>query len=111
MGDPDTIAEVASEAQTMYRLRDLYLFTFANVATANPTAMTAWNARMFQDLWQAVSDALEGREQDSMERLMTEVLESVEGPEEREQVRDFLAEMPARYLHANTATGILFHCR
>lgn len=111
INDPDTIAEVASEAQTMYRLRDLYLFTFANVATANPTAMTAWNARMFQDLWQAVSDALEGREQDSMERLMTEVLESVEGPEEREQVRDFLAEMPARYLHANTATGILFHCR
>ena len=111
VNDPDTISEVASEVETVYRLRDLYLFTFANVATANPKAMTAWNARMLEDLWHAVQRYLEGKEDDIGARLTAEALQGVDDPEERECIQTFVREMPLRYLQSNTAEGIRFHCR
>lgn len=112
ISDPDTIAEVVREVQTVDRLRDLYLFTFASASTANPTAMTAWNARMLQELWLAVCDAIEGRRgtSDYVEKLRAEVLR--EAPEaERGPLAAFLGEMPERYLLANAAADIRLHAR
>ncbi|MET0391339.1 MAG: [protein-PII] uridylyltransferase, partial [Polyangiales bacterium] len=113
ISDPDTIAEIAREVQTVDRLRDLYLLTFCSVSTANPTAMTAWNARMLVELWMSVSDVIEGRRDtsDYVGSLREQVLHLGSDPEERRRIDVFLAELPERYLLANSAADIVFHER
>lgn len=109
--DPDVIAEMAREVETVDRLRDLYLFTFAAVSTRNPGAMTAWNARMLDDLFHSVSDVIEGRETRSerLDRLRRDALGDVTDPEQRLAIEAFLQGVPDRYLLANTVAGIRFH--
>jgi [protein-PII] uridylyltransferase len=109
--DPSVIAEVARDVQTAHRLRDLFLFTFCYVSTANPTAISAWNARMLDELFQGVSEKLEGRAGGipaQLERVRGEVLEGVE-PSVAEPLREFLAQAPERYLLANTVEQIRGH--
>jgi [protein-PII] uridylyltransferase len=113
ISDPDTIAEIAAEVQTVDRLRDLYLLTFCNASTANPTAMTAWNARMLQELWLSVSDLIEGRRasSDYLENLREQVLRDVDDEDEQKAVERFLSEMPDRYLLSNAGADIRAHQR
>ena len=109
INDPDTIAEIAREVQTVDRLRDLYLLTFCSVSTANPTAMTAWNARMLLELWLSVSDLIEGRRSgsDYLDSLHQQVLAQAGNADERAELEKFLTEMPERYLLANSAPDIV----
>ncbi len=109
--DPDVIAEVAREVETVDRLRDLYLATYASVSTLNPGAMTAWNARMLDDLFHAVSSTIEGRatSSDRIERLRREATEGVSDPEHRRAIEEFLGGVPDRYLLANTVAGVRWH--
>jgi [protein-PII] uridylyltransferase len=95
------------------RLRDLYLFTFVNASTTNPTAMTAWNARMLRELWLRVSDLIEGRRVSSnhIRDLREQVLKQTTSAHERAALEGFLAEMPERYLLANSARDVLLHER
>lgn len=113
ISDPDTIAEIAREVETVERLRDLYLLTFCTVSTANPAAMTAWNARMLVELWISVSDVIEGRRtsSDYQAGLHEQVLAHADNSEEKAQLTAFLSELPERYLLANSAADILAHAR
>jgi [protein-PII] uridylyltransferase len=113
ISDPDTLSEIAREVQTVDRLRDLYLLTFCSASTANPTAMTAWNARMLQELWLNVSDLIEGRRasSDYVESLREQVLADVPERSERQAVATFLAEMPERYLLASASADIRAHAQ
>jgi [protein-PII] uridylyltransferase len=113
ISDPDTIAEITAEVQTVDRLRDLYLLTFANASTANPTAMTAWNSRMLAELWFNVSEVIDGRRGDSdyLESLREQLLRDLDNDEERAAVATFLNEMPDRYLLANSGADIRAHQR
>ncbi len=109
--DPSVITEVAREVQTSHRLQDLFLFTFCQVSTDNPTAMSAWNARMLDELWQAVSDHLEGRGSgvtEQLERVRREVMAGVE-PVQRARLEAFVAQAPERYLQANSIERIRAH--
>ena len=110
--DPGVVSEVAREVETVHRLCDLYLFTFCCVSTANATAMSAWNARMLDELFRAVSDHLEGRGTGGpvqLERVRCEVLAGVEASDERERLESFLARAPERYLLSNSSARIRFH--
>ncbi|MDH5674658.1 MAG: [protein-PII] uridylyltransferase [Myxococcales bacterium] len=108
--DPETIAEVAEAVQSQHRLRDLYLLTFAYLMTSNPAAMTAWNARMLEDLYNAVSDRIEGRGTgEQLEALRREAFEGIDDAERRREIEAFLGHVPERYLLANSADGIRFH--
>ncbi|MDD9971212.1 MAG: [protein-PII] uridylyltransferase [Myxococcales bacterium] len=111
--DPETIGEVAGELGTIYRLVDLYLFTFCDVSTVNPRAMSAWNARMLSDLMTAVSSHIEGASgvAEQIRRLREEVLSAIADPGERVVLERFFEEMPERYLLANTAAGVRFHAQ
>jgi [protein-PII] uridylyltransferase len=110
--DPSVIAEVARDVQTLHRLRDLYLFTFCQVSTANPTAMSAWNARMLDELWQAVSDHIEGRGGGvpaQLERVKRDTIAGVQDPGQRARLESFIASTPERYLLANSIERIRQH--
>jgi [protein-PII] uridylyltransferase len=111
--DPVTIAEVAREVGTVHRLNDLYLFTFCSVSTANPAAMTAWNARMLQELWRSVADLLEGRggASEHVERVRAQLAEKVNDPQERALLDEFVAQISERYLLATSARRIREHAK
>src|SRR5205085_1519116 len=82
------------------------------VSTANPNAMTAWNARMLDELWQAIFDHLEGRDGGvpaQLERIRRDALGVVSEPAERAQLETFLAHAPERYLLANGIDAIRRH--
>ncbi len=111
--DPDTVAELAQQVQSVDRLRDLYLLTFCSHTTANPAAMTAWNARMLQDLWTATAELIEGGEgrSERIERLRRDALEGIDDSARRREVEEFVEQVPPRYLLGNTTAGIHFHSR
>lgn len=111
--DPVTIAEVAREVGTVHNLNDLYLFTFCAVSTANPSAMTAWNARMLEELWRSVMDLLEGRggASEHVERVRAELAATVHDPAERESLDAFVEQISERYLLANNAQRIRSHAK
>jgi [protein-PII] uridylyltransferase len=107
--DPTVIAR---DVRDVHRLHDLYLFTFCHVSTANPTAMSAWNARMLDELWQATSDHLEGRGggvPEQLERVRRDVLAGVQDAGQRERLEALIASAPQRYLLANSIERIRFH--
>jgi [protein-PII] uridylyltransferase len=109
--DPETIDEVAEAIRDVERLDDLYLFTFCYISTANPRAMSAWNARMLQDLWTAVTQRLEGQREDreALARLRRDAVEGIDDAGRRAQIEQFMEQVPTRYLRANTVDGIRFH--
>jgi len=112
-GDPETITEIAREVGSVERLRDLYLLTVADVSTTNPTAMTTWKARMFEDLYLAVAGALDGdvngsaRAGEIRDRVRERFATDVSGP----AVDAFLDEMPDRYILGTDVEAIENHAR
>jgi len=123
--DPETIGEIVRLVGSLDRLRDLYLLTVADLSTTNPQAMTSWKARMLDDLYVAVAQALEGGVPASSYERADEVradlrirLLGLEGadarriPDEERAARErFIDEMPARYVLANPAEAAVAHAR
>jgi [protein-PII] uridylyltransferase len=112
--DPATIDEVARSVGSLSRLRDLYLLTVCDLATTNPTAMTDWKARMLEDLYVAVSRALDGGVHDRTQ-LAEEIRRNARigfvGDAGQEFLETFVNEMPERYLLAHPVDVIRTHAR
>jgi [protein-PII] uridylyltransferase len=109
--DPEAIAELAAQVPSPHHLRDMYLVNFICVATANPTAMTVWTARMLEDLYRAVLALLEGADRPSAEMRRQAAIDAVDDPEESAALAAFVASLPDRYALANTVEGMRFHHR
>jgi [protein-PII] uridylyltransferase len=125
--DPETIAEVGRLVGSVDRLRDLYLLTVADLSTTNPQAMTSWKARMLDDLYVSVAQALEGggptspyERADELRADLRVRLLGLAAPDARRSGSDahasaeyerFIDEMPARYVLANPPAAILAHAR
>jgi len=123
--DPETIAEVGRLVGSVDRLRDLYLLTVADLSTTNPQAMTSWKARMLDDLYIAVAQALEGGATSSPYERADEIRADLRvrmvglagakragsDPAALAQYERFVDEMPARYVLANAPDAILAQAR
>ncbi|MCA9603675.1 MAG: HD domain-containing protein, partial [Myxococcales bacterium] len=114
--DTDTLAEIASRVGTAERLRDLYLLTFADLSTTNPGAMTAWKARMFEDLYHRLVAVLEGKRavdahEDRVATLRSQARDALELEPDGAALVNFLASMPDRYVLAHPPEVIRAHAR
>jgi [protein-PII] uridylyltransferase len=109
--DPETLEEIAREVGTAERLRDLYLLTFADLSTTNPGAMTAWKARMFEDLYMRLVPLLEGsaRVVDRAKVLRAEARAAFKGDPLSGELVAFLESMPDRYVLATPPETIRAH--
>ncbi|MFO0624906.1 MAG: [protein-PII] uridylyltransferase [Polyangiales bacterium] len=113
LGDPDTTARFADLARHPWRLDALYLLTVADLSTTSPTAMTAWKARVLEELYARVAAALRGRpevDHDHDEALVAQALGETTG-DERAALERFLRRMPARYLRATSPARLLRHAQ
>ncbi len=115
--DPHTIREFAAEVHGQEGLNELFLLTVADVSTTSPTALTAWKARMLNELYVAAErwfgDGLPSHGVAYVARIGEQVralLEDRPGPRlDPEFVNATLDALPARYVYANSASGIVKH--
>ena len=70
-GDPATVASLVESVGDPWRLRALYLLTVADLSTTSPTAMTSWKARVLDELYRRVDDALRAGDPHLDQRLGT----------------------------------------
>ncbi len=112
--DPVVLAELAQRVESADRLRDLYLLTVATLSTTNPTALTAWKARMLEDLYVGLLATLEGGHVSGAGRagqVREEVRVGFVGDKDRAVLEEFLGRVPERYLLANPVDVIRHHAR
>ena len=115
--DPHTIREFCAEIHGQEGLSELFLLTVADVSTTSPTALTTWKSRMLNELYVAAErwfgDGPPSRGVAYVTRVREQVrdlLAAREGePLDPEFVDATLNALPARYIYANAASGIVKH--
>ena len=112
LADPSTVAQVTALVGDEWRLEALFLLTVADLSTTSPTAMTAWKARLLDELYVRAAEALQGEGQSAgrhREGLVARVLE-VAG-DAGAGVARWVRSMPTRYLQASAPREVLRHAR
>jgi [protein-PII] uridylyltransferase len=115
--DPHTIREFCAEVHGQEGLNELFLLTVADVSTTSPTALTAWKSRMLNELYVAAErwsgDGPPSRGVAYVTKLREQVrglLAQHEGPALAADFVDaMLNALPARYIYANSASGMVKH--
>jgi [protein-PII] uridylyltransferase len=104
LSDPHLIHAFAEEVGTVARLDELYLLTYADVATVGPRTWTDWRARLLHELYVKTRAALEEGGDRRPEPGTAEaagrarVVAAFAGrPADEKLVQRFVAAMPARY--------------
>jgi [protein-PII] uridylyltransferase len=113
LDDKTAIQEFVRPIHSRELLRDLYLLTIADITTTSPTAMTAWKARMLEELYRAADAELLGdaRAQDKDLERAARVREAAAARNAGDPrvLADFLASMPERYLLSNPVDAVVAH--
>ncbi len=110
LADPSTVAQVTALVGDQWRLEALFLLTVADLSTTSPTAMTAWKARLLDELYGRAAEALRGEGQSAgrhREGLVARVLEETADVGVARWVRS----MPTRYLQASAPRDVQRHAR
>ena len=103
LSDPETIQEFAARMGTTERLKMLCLFTYADIQSVNPGALTPWKEEMLWQLYLAAHNELT-RQLDTDRAKPGEM-----GMSFRPEVDAFLEGFPRRYLKTHTPAEILAH--
>jgi len=112
LGDPATLTALVAAMGDPWRLRALYLLTVADLSTTSPTAMTTWKARVLDELYRRVDDALHAGAalDDRGATLRAQCLARCPAAAAL-AVERLLARMPPRYLFATSPEAIARHGR
>ena len=108
LSDPATLAQVTSLVGDRWRLQALFLLTVADLSTTSPTAMTAWKARLLDDLYATASSTLSGaaadhgRQRDALVARVAAIDATCAG---------WAGAMPVRYLRATAPRDVVRHAR
>jgi [protein-PII] uridylyltransferase len=110
--NPHTVAQFADTIGTPDRLKMLCLFTYADIKTVSPEALTSWKA---EDLWQLYIGAANYLDRSVDERVHAdahdEVLNHLRSlaPAAGKKLQTFLEGLPRRYLRMHPVDEILRH--
>ena len=112
LDDKATVEEFVRPIRSRELLRDLYLLTIADITTTSPTAMTAWKARMLEELYRAADAELAGdarldRDVERTARMTEEAMRLWRG--DPAELDAFVASMPQRYLLSNPVEAVVAH--
>ncbi|GEJ57452.1 [protein-PII] uridylyltransferase [Anaeromyxobacter diazotrophicus] len=103
LSDPHLIQAFAEECGTLDRLDELYLLTYADMATVGPRTWTDWKARLLRELYTKTRQVMEAGvgsrpEPGTAEAAARARVAAAFGARAPERpVQRFLAAMPARY--------------
>ncbi|MBP6833206.1 MAG: [protein-PII] uridylyltransferase [Deltaproteobacteria bacterium] len=110
LADPSTLAQVTTLVGDAWRLQALFLLTVADLSTTSPTAMTAWKARLLDELYTRAAEALQGEGHSAgrhREGLVARVLDLA--GDAAPGVPGWVRAMPTRYLQASAPGEVLRH--
>ena len=119
--DPRQILKLANLARTREQLRNLYLLTVADIRSVSPEAWNTWKGGLLEALYRNAAEWLETGEEDPSQFFLERASEGVQATEREvvehlsaagrpaEEVEEFLAGMPRRYLLAHSASEIEQH--
>lgn len=97
--DPETAKALAERVETIERLKQLTILTYADISAVNPEAMTHWRA---EQLWQAYLLAAA--------ELTSELYsERIHGVPARPEMSAFLEGLPLRYVRTHSQAEIERH--
>jgi len=109
--DPETVRALAAKIGTPERMKMLCLLTYTDIKSVNPEALTPWKAEM---LWQLYAETINhmNRSLDE-ERLHPGQLPVARAHPETtgDELKEFLAGFPKRYLLTHSAAEITQHLR
>ncbi len=115
--DPESARELVEKVGTHERLKMLALFTYVDIQSVNPEALTPWKAEMLWRLYVTGSNALtrslddDRVRSDDGGRARIERLKSAVPPEEKAAFSEFLDGFPRRYVAAHVPEEIVAHFR
>ena len=116
--DPQAVHDFAQSVGTIERLRLLTLFTYADIKSVNPEALTPWKAEMLWQLHAATENYLNRSLDDQRLFLagedasqLPQIVPSGEEAGEAERFRSFLDGFPKRYLLTHSRAEISAHYR
>jgi len=104
LSDPHLIHAFAEECGTIDRLDELYLLTYADMATVGPSTWTDWKARLLRELYTKTRQVMEqgvgsrpepGTAEAAARARVAAAFAAGRSP--AKEVQRFLAAMPARY--------------
>jgi [protein-PII] uridylyltransferase len=113
VSEPDTIRELADIVETIERLKELTLVTFADIRAVNPTAMTPWRRNLLWQLYVATYNRLTGDVEDNRIGSVAgeAFLDAVGSGDERTEIESFIKGFPRRYLRTRSAEAVRVHCK
>jgi len=114
--DPKVVEEFTESVGTTDRLKMLTLFTYTDIKSVNPEALTPWKAEMLWQLYAAGFNHLSRTVDDQRltasaannERIREAV--AAAGEIDAKHITSFLEGFPKRYLLMHTAGEIVTHC-
>jgi [protein-PII] uridylyltransferase len=113
--DPATVRDFASSVGTLENLKLLTLFTYADIKSVNPEALTPWKA---ETLWQLYAEtanflnrSVDGQRVHMQEQHEAQVerIRALLGPDQEPALESFLEGFPTRYLLTHTPEQISEH--
>jgi len=108
------VVDFARELDGRAMLRELYLLTIADLSTTSTGALTAWKARMLDELFSATDVMLAGIADGTAARIThvsAQVKQLWSESSDDSFLDEFLATMPERYLLSNAPAEIAAHAR
>ena len=100
LDEPSTVRFLADRCETVERLKDLTLLTYADISAVNPSAMTPWRLEQLWRVYLVTHDEL-------TRELDTERIEAP--PAFSPEMTGFLAGFPARYLRTHSEEAVQAH--
>ncbi len=103
--DIEVIAHFADAVGDLENLKAIYLTTYADMSAVNPGFLTSWKSYLLKDLYERTVDYLSGIKEDRTEYIHS--LQSLSPEIDKQYLKDFIDEMPDRYMLSTTKTKVL----
>jgi len=115
--DPKVVGEFSESVGTTERLKMLTLFTYTDIKSVNPEALTPWKAEMLWQFYAAAFNHLSRTVDDQRLTASTANSERIKevvaaaGEIDAKHITSFLEGFPKRYLLMHTPGEIVTHCQ
>ncbi len=107
--DEQVILRFATKMENLYRLKMLYLLTFADIKAVGPEAWTSWKNTLLMELFLKTSHFF-GRGAVAGPILKAdEIIQKLQGSLSPEIISDYGEHLPVRYLSCHSAEEITHH--
>jgi [protein-PII] uridylyltransferase len=109
LNDEQAILRFATQVRTPYRLKLLYLLSFADIKAVGPEAWTSWKHTLLMELFLKTSHLLERKENRAITLERDEIAQRLKESLPESIVSEYAEYLPDRYLSSYSLKEIAHH--